>query len=234
MGITPGALATGAGNALTISGSTATFAAALPGNIGVGDVIKYDSDNSGTITPSDAIAFIHGRTDSHVFTVKDKSGATPTPVAGDTDWSVFRAYRSLADWESQTENPSILEPSENDVNPSPDLVTAGTIMNVACYADGADTAAVTITGWTTGAATYIDIFTPYQPSHVGASQRHSGVWDTSKYRLVASKPYGGILCHPGGVRSCRPGCRSRTRTPRTGVPRDRPLSGGHPRPRPRT
>ncbi|NIS80820.1 MAG: hypothetical protein GTO14_11555, partial [Anaerolineales bacterium] len=44
-------------NGLTISGSTATFGTALADNIGVGDVIQYDSDDNGSI---DALAFIHG------------------------------------------------------------------------------------------------------------------------------------------------------------------------------
>ena len=193
VGITATFLASGAGNALTISGSTATFGSGLPNNIGVGDVIKYDSDNSGTITVSDAIAFIHGRTSSQIYTVKDKGGATPTAVTGDTDWAIYRAYNSLANWESQLENGSILEPVENDVNPSLNLVTAGTVMLVACYADGADTTLVDITGWTTGADTYIQIFTPTLSSQVGTTQRHSGVWDPTKYQLVAGTGPGGVL-----------------------------------------
>ena len=64
---------------------------------------------------------------------------------------VYRAYTSLSNWQSQTENGNITEPVEDDVNPSKNLVSANTIMNVACYGDGADTTAVTIDGWTTGA-----------------------------------------------------------------------------------
>ena len=40
-------------------------------------------------------------------------------------------------------------------------------MNVACYADGQDSTAVTIDLWTTGATTYINIFTPYLPLKSG-------------------------------------------------------------------
>ena len=45
------ALATGTSpaNNLTISGSTAAFTLEIPNNVGVGDVIQYDSDNNTTI-----------------------------------------------------------------------------------------------------------------------------------------------------------------------------------------
>ncbi|NIO61946.1 MAG: hypothetical protein GTO35_04930, partial [Gammaproteobacteria bacterium] len=144
------------------------------------DVIQYDSDDNGSI---DALAFIHGRTSSTEYTVKDKNGNAPTAVTSDYDWAIYRAYTSLANWESQTENPNITEPVENDVNPSPNLAAYNTIMNVACYGDGADTTSVNIDGWTTGANNYIKIYTPYLSSEVGASQRHNGKWDNGKYRL---------------------------------------------------
>ena len=79
VGITATALASGGGNALTIAGSTATFASGLPAYIGVGDVIQYDSDGNNSI---DALAFIHGRTNSQTYTVANKNGATPTAVVG--------------------------------------------------------------------------------------------------------------------------------------------------------
>ena len=39
-------------------------------------------------------------------------------------------------------------------------------------------------GWTTDAANYIRIYTPYLSAEVGVSQRHSGVWDASKYQMI--------------------------------------------------
>src|SRR3989338_10487807 len=101
--------------------------------------------------------------------------------------TVFRAYTALANWESQTENANITEPTEDDVNPSLDLVTANIVMMVACYGDGVDTTGVTIDGRTTDATRYIRIYTPVAASEVGVSQRHAGVWDDNKYRLVASR-----------------------------------------------
>ena len=187
VGTTATALASGTSNGLTISGSTATFDSGLPNNIGVGDVIQYDSDTNGTI---DALAFIHGRTSSTVFTVKNKNGGTPTATqAKDNDWAIYRAYTSLANWESQNENANISEPTENDVNPSLDLVTADTQLNVACYGDGEDATSVVINSWTTGPTNYIRIYTPVSQSEVGASQRHSGTWSTSAYRISMDGSY---------------------------------------------
>jgi hypothetical protein len=94
------------------------------------------------------------------YTVKDKNGNAPTAVTSDNNWAIYRAYTSLSNWQSQTENPNITEPAENDVNPNPDLVSAGTIMMVACYGDGEDTNSVVINSWTTGPDNYIKIYTP--------------------------------------------------------------------------
>ncbi len=179
VGITGAALASGAGNALTISGSTATFANPLPNNIGVGDAIQYDSDNNGSI---DALAFIHGRTSSQAFTVKSKTGAAPTATGTpDTDWAIYRAYTSLASWEAQNENGSISNApvALRDFDTSRNLVSSNTTMNAACYGDGADITPVTVSGWTTGVANYIRIYTPYLASEVGTSQRHAGTWNTT-------------------------------------------------------
>ena len=174
------------GPTVTISGTTATFSGAMPNNVGVGDVLTYTSGTA-------QLAFISGRTSSTVFTVQNKNGATPTAAPALTTVGVYRAYTSLANWQSQTENPLINEPVENDVNPSKNLVSTNTIMSVACYADGADPTAVTIDGWTTGTSYYIDIFAPNLPSEVGTTQRHNGTWDATKYRLVAALDYHGVI-----------------------------------------
>jgi hypothetical protein len=158
-----------------ISGSTATFnsdaACVMPDNIGVGDVLVY---NNG----SNQLAFIHGRTSAKVFTVKDKDGGTPAAASAGTSVGVYRAYTLLSNWESQTENGNIAEPTENDVNPSMDLVTANTIMMVACYNDAAMDDDLDIGDWTTGSSNYIRIFTPTDTSEVGTSQRHTGTAGT--------------------------------------------------------
>ncbi|MGD9314204.1 MAG: hypothetical protein PVI96_14900 [Desulfobacterales bacterium] len=187
VGTTATALASGSGNALTISGSTATFGSALADKIGVGDVIQYDSDGNDSI---DAIAFIHGRTNSQTYTVKDKDGATPTAVIGDNDWAIYRAYTSLANWEQLDENDTIDNAVEDfDQSGRLDLTSgSGFIMKVACYGDGEDTTAVTVGGWTTDADNYIKIYTPTLTSEVGTSQRHSGyvAASPSYYRMKVS------------------------------------------------
>ncbi len=132
---------------------------------------------------SDQLAFIHGRTDATTYTVKDKDGNAPTETSGYVAVEVYRAYESLANWQSQTENDDI---NDNDVDPNKNLTTANTILNVACYGDGPDSTVVTITDWTTDADRYLKIYTPVSSSEVGVSQRHNGAWDDSKYRIESA------------------------------------------------
>jgi hypothetical protein len=184
------ALATGGSNAVTISGSTATFTTALPDNIGVGDVLQYDSNNNGSIGAGDAPAFISGRTSSTVYTVKTAAGGIPTARAADTTWSIFRAYTSLFNAEAGTENTAIDSNLRNfdTWSGGKDISTSGEQWNIALYANGttADTTAVAVSGWTTSASNYIRVYTPYLSSEVGTSQRHNGKWDDTKYRLEIS------------------------------------------------
>jgi hypothetical protein len=181
------ALTTGATNAMTIASSTATFATALAVNIGVGDAIQYDDDGDSDIDASDSIVFISGRTDSTHFTVKTASGAIPTAVSADTDWSLFRAYTSLYNAETGTENLAIDADLRNfdSWSGGRDIASNSEQWNIACYANGttADTVAVNMDGWTTAPQNYIKIYTPYLTTEVGTSQRHYGKWDTNKYIL---------------------------------------------------
>jgi len=50
----------------------------------------------------------------------------------------------------------------------------------------ADTTAVTFSGTTTSAANYIDVY-------VSSGARHAGVWSASKYRLIVSAGYAGVV-----------------------------------------
>lgn len=59
-----------------------------------------------------------------------------------------------------------------------DLVTLDEIRVAECYAMS-DTAQVTIDGWTTSTTQYIKVTTP-------TAERHTGKWDTTKYRLERS------------------------------------------------
>jgi len=177
-------LASGGSNALSISGSTAAFAADLPSNVGVGDAIQYDSDNGGTI---DSICFIHGRTDARHYTVKKANGTTPTAISTpDNDWAVYRAYTSLYDAERGVENTGISDTVENfdTWSNGRDLVTNGEQWNIACYENGSttDDTAVDIEGWSGSAANYLRIYTPVSTNEVGVSQRHKGYWGTGYRR----------------------------------------------------
>jgi hypothetical protein len=165
-------LATGTANALTITDSTATFNTGLPTNVGVGDVIQYNSNS--------ALALIHGRTSATEYTVKTASGGTPAAASGDTSWSIFRAYTSLYNAERGVENTGIDNALRNfdDWTPGGDASTddvgkdisstgSNMIWNIACYtglADAPDTTAVTIDGWTTESDNYIKIYTPTSTS----------------------------------------------------------------------
>lgn len=170
------ALAVGASNALEISGMTASFANPLPDSVGVGDVLQYDSDDDGDIDADDALAFIHARTSSTEYSVSDAAGGVPPAVSGDVDWSLYRAYTSLADAVAGTENPSIASPlSDFDAwVDGKDLVAADQSWNIACYADGTDVKPVAIQGWVTSPNNVLRIFTPTSADQVGTSQRHDG------------------------------------------------------------
>ncbi|MEK7184568.1 MAG: fibronectin type III domain-containing protein, partial [Patescibacteria group bacterium] len=178
------ATTTASGFTLSISASTATFSGAQPNNVGIGDAIQYDSDNNGSI---DAIAFIHSRTSSTVYTVKSASGGTPTATsADDTDWSVFRAYISMSNAETGTENTGINSGVRNfdTWSSGRNLVSSDEQWNIAAYGGSAETTLVTIAGWTTDSTHYLRIFTPVSTAEVGASQRHSGAWDDTKYNFT--------------------------------------------------
>ncbi len=53
-----------------ILGTTATFSGSMPNNIGVGDVLQYDSGGL-------QLAVIHGRASDTVYMVKSASGGNP-------------------------------------------------------------------------------------------------------------------------------------------------------------
>jgi len=178
---------------LTISSTTATFASALPDKIGVGDVIQYDSDNSGGV---DALAFIHGRASSTEYTIRTVAGEYITVASTTiTSWEIYRAYTSLYNAEEGTENTGLDDTLENfdTWSGGKDLVASNEQWNIAAYADAVDTTAVTIDGWTTGVQDYIKIFTPVSLTEVGISQRHNGVWGSGYKMEVDIGSIDGVL-----------------------------------------
>jgi parallel beta-helix repeat protein len=170
---------------LTISSSTAAFSGgSLPANVGVGDVVVYDSNNDNILDGSDDLIFVQGRNSSISYTVKNESGAnTATTTSANDTWAVYRAYTSLANAEAGIENVSIPVAFDNWTG-GKDLIAANQSWNIACYGDNVDEVAVIVDGWNTGINNYLRIFTPRLSSEVGISQRHGGVWDNSKYNRV--------------------------------------------------
>lgn len=177
------------GNTMTVAGITATFSKPLPDNVGVGDAIQYDCNNSGgAIAAGDCIVFISGRTSAKVYTVLTATGGVPTPDSADTSWGIYRAYISLANWETGTENTGIDSDVRTFDSGNGNLVSNNEKWSVAVYGNNgtADTTAFTISGWTTGRNNPIRIYSPYLPSEVGVSQRHKGIWDGNLATFVST------------------------------------------------
>lgn len=170
------ALFTSASNNLTISGTTATFASAVPDTIGPGDTFQYDSDANGSI---DAVCFVVSRTSSTVYTVQSASGGTPTACTNDQDWSIFRAYTSMANSESRTENTGIdAAVRDFDSGTTKDLDTDNQAIYYACYR-GIDGSAVTANGYTTSTTDRVIYYAP-SGSDLPVSQRHSGTYTSTR------------------------------------------------------
>ena len=166
---------------LTISGNTGTFSTfPTSADFGVGDVIRYDSDNNGTV---DSTAFISAiDSTAKTATLQNSTGGTaPQMAVADFDWKLYRAYTSLSSWESGTENTGIGVTYDSGDR---DIASNSEQWNVACYANSGtqpDTTGVTISGWTTKPTNYIRIYTPTAANEVTNSQRHQGKWDEGKY-----------------------------------------------------
>jgi hypothetical protein len=180
------ALATGTSNAMTISGATATFASALPNNVGVGDAIQFQNSSTWYI------AFICGRTSSTSYCMQNVSGGQPTATASNTGWSIFRAYTSSStSWGNNSlcgENTGIniaVQSFDGCHGSSTDMVTNNTQWNFAMYADAVETfgSEVFADGWSTSASNYLRIYAPYLATDVGVSQRHNGAWSNSAYEI---------------------------------------------------
>jgi uncharacterized protein YegP (UPF0339 family) len=178
-------LAVGTTNGMTINGGVATFATALPDNVGVGDALVYASDAS--------IVFIHGRNSSTQYVVRTATGGTPANVgASDTSWKLYRAYTSFTGGvQTGAENTGIPAGVRNfdTYTYGKNLVSANQILNLALYADDAETTGFDVESWTTDNDRFIRIFAPHLSSEVGVSQRHTGYFDPAKARIVKTNGY---------------------------------------------
>jgi hypothetical protein len=177
------ALATGDPISMTISDISATFSADLPLNVGVGDIIQYDTTGEGNV---DSLAVIHGRNNGQSFVVANAAGGKAN-AADTVHWAVFRAYTSLSGALGMTENSGIdgsLRDFDADAFDPKDLVGHQRVLNIACYADAVDNGeTVYLDNWITDENYFLRIFTPVDSSQVGVSQRHTGAWTAAAYTL---------------------------------------------------
>ena len=180
---------------LTISSGSASFSQNLLNEVGVGDAVYYDSNNDGTM---DALAFIHSRTDNQNYTIRDKDGDIPLDAVSNSAWRLYRAYVAAADAEKGDENPGILADTDlptglinfDSWTDGLDIsAQTGLDLNwyIALYAGTqADTQRLVVDGWDKDLGQDFKFFVPKDANHVGVSQRHNGVWDDSKYRLIVT------------------------------------------------
>ncbi|MBU4334911.1 MAG: hypothetical protein KKD07_10760, partial [Candidatus Omnitrophica bacterium] len=144
---------------ITISGGVATFSAAVANNVGVGDVILYDSSNNNALSNADSIAFIKSRTDSTHYVLQTENGATPADLPANDTWEIYRAYTSLSNAEAGTVNSTLDALSISYTGGNRDLVANYEQWNIACYADAVDSASdMNISGWNTSAQNYIRFY----------------------------------------------------------------------------
>lgn len=123
------------------------------------------------------------------FVVKQADGSDAANVgSSETVNSIHHEYASLSAYEAGF--------TDADHIADTDLTNADVVAYACCYYDHddytADTTALTINFGTIGASNYLHIFTPTGEAESINNQRHSGYWDTNKYRVEHN--YTGISC----------------------------------------
>ena len=161
---------------LTIASGVGTFSVAQTAtNMGVGDKVTYDTST---------VAYISEKISTTEWKLITATGGTPANITDSTVVSIAHPFASLSAALPSSPGGS---KGASYLNTA-DLVTGNYQLNIPCYYDtGADTTAVDINGWTTGAANYIKVYTPNNTTtEVNQSQRHSGKWDEGKYKMEYS------------------------------------------------
>ena len=159
---------------VTIAAGVATFSPAQPVNVGVGDEVSYGGGPT--------LAYLSSRLSSTQFTVTDRLGAPAGNVTGATVNRIYRAFADLSTAEANSSDGGHLGTTI--------LTGAGNYqLNWPCYDDGpivmGNTLEFVISGYTTGPANFIRVYTPTSSNEVGVSQRHRGVCGTG-FRLEGS------------------------------------------------
>ena len=156
---------------ITISSGVATLSVAQTGNIGQGFRITYDTSK---------VCFISKVNSATSFDVVTATGGTPSNEASPvTVNSIAADYASL----------SAAEAGASDANHlnTLDLVTATTILNLVCYAGAsADATSCNIDGYTASADYYMHVYAANGGAQSLSINRHSGIWDASKYIITAT------------------------------------------------
>ena len=157
---------------ITIASGTATLTVPQTGNIGVGDVITYNTSSK---------AYIKSVTSQSTFVVTTATGGTPANVSGQTVNTIKRVFNDIATAESSSSGASYLNTS--------DLATNNITLTWVCYKDGAFnvSSTINISGYTTDSTRYITL-TAASSSQVasGVSQRHTGTQGTGVVIEAAS------------------------------------------------
>jgi hypothetical protein len=161
---------------VVLSGGVATFSEPqLAPNLGVGDVVEYDVNGQR--------AYLVRKIDSSTWTVTTNTGDVPPDTAPVTVNAIHHAFASVYDALRNGQAAALLGTS--------DLADAGVALHVACYFDTGpetiSTDALYVVGFSTSPQTYVHLFTPAQDCNM--RQRHAGVWDDTKFSLVAGGIY---------------------------------------------
>jgi uncharacterized delta-60 repeat protein/uncharacterized repeat protein (TIGR01451 family) len=162
VGTNPGNLRMGSPT-ISITGSTAALSIPQTANVGVGDVIDYD-------TPSQLV-YISAVTSPTQFQVQKADGSAPGPTAGATVNSIRRVFNSIDDAESQSDDASYLTTGD----------LAGTFRRLTwvLYDDGPFREDVRINGYSTAPDYHVTVTVAgaFQVAS-GVSQRHRGTAGT--------------------------------------------------------
>jgi hypothetical protein len=152
----------------------------------VGDVVIIDSDNSNAINSADTLLFVHKRNDSAQYELRTQAGVIPNNISINDTYQIYRAYTSLANAEAGTINSTLNGLGFTFTGGNRDLVANNEQWNIACYANGTtgDDVDANFSGWITGVANYLKVYTPVEINEIGITQRHNGAWDENKYKIA--------------------------------------------------
>lgn len=159
---------------ISINNSIITFTDPID-NMGIGDEIQFVGQ------PGGKSYHLSEKGNDLTWTVRYPDGGKVTDTITETDLlSVSRSYTSLTNALDVSTGIQTIIPS--------DLVSNKIKLNVWCYNDSEDiTDHVIVSGWICDLIYKVRIATPYDiQTQCKVSQRHSGVWTNSAYRLIAS------------------------------------------------